>query len=165
MRRQWAVAVIAAAGVVMAAGWAKSIASSGTTPPSPAWVMIQGRVSQRSERWATVVTPPWRPYCPPGAMCPMVIMAGRVYRVRLVGAIAETATGMPSAGTMRVGDRVVVTGTPMSSDRSSGTSSPPMFRLQAKVWEELQPTNAYPVPCRRLSPWCGGPPVRPLPQS
>ncbi len=164
MRRQWAVAVMAVVGVVMAAGWARSIASSDTTPHAPAWVMIQGRVSQRSVRWATVVTPPWRPYCSPGAMCPMVIMAGRVYRVRLMGAIDETASGMPSAGTMRVGENVVVAGIPMSTDRPSGTSIPPIFRLQAKVWEEIQPTTAYPVPCR-LSPWCGGPPMRSLPQS
>lgn len=164
MRRQWAVAAMAAAGVVLAAGWTRSIASADTMHAAPAWVMIQGRVSQRSAQWATVVTPPWQPYCPPGTMCPMVIMAGRTYRVRLMGAVAETASGMPNAAPMRVGEQVVVAGTPMSPDHSSTSSSTPLFQLQAKVWEELQPTTTEPVPCLR-SPWCGGPPVRSLPQS
>ncbi|MCL5063675.1 MAG: hypothetical protein M1600_01090 [Firmicutes bacterium] len=98
MRRPWAIAAMAVAGVVMATGWASSIASSSPPPPAPDWVMIQGRVSQRSVQWATVITPPWRPYCAPGTLCPMVIIAGRVYRVRLVGSVDETAAGMPSAG-------------------------------------------------------------------
>ena len=148
MRRPWAIAAMAVAGVVMATGWASSIASSSPPPPAPDWVMIQGRVSQRSVQWATVITPPWRPYCAPGTLCPMVIIAGRVYRVRLVGSVDETAAGMPSARPMRVGENVVVVVIPMFTKRSSGTSISPIFRLQAKVWEALQSMTPYPVPGR-----------------
>jgi hypothetical protein len=78
----------------------------------------------------------------------MVIIAGRVYRVRLVGSVDETAAGMPSARPMRVGENVVVVGIPMFTKRPSGTSISPIFRLQAKVWEALQSMTPYPVPGR-----------------
>jgi hypothetical protein len=149
MRYRWSVFIASAIGsVALIAGWtphagsAHRFSSALATP-----IMIQGRVTQVSPTWATIITPAWFPYCHPGAMCPMFIAAGRTYHVRLIGAIAETASGLPWDGPLFVGERVVVAGTSLATTPSHLVN--PVLEMQAHLWEPLQSPVPPPLPCLR----------------
>lgn len=74
-------------------------------------VMIQGIVTAVQGKWVTVQTPPWRPYCPPKALCPMIIIAGVTYEVNFAQATYEGPSGFSMVRNIAVGERVVIAGT------------------------------------------------------
>lgn len=121
----------------LTAGWMESAVHSSPVDAvrtSSRFVMIQGRVDQVSKGWATVTTVAWQPYCPPRRMCPMIVMAGHVYQVRLAGATADNASGLPWSGSMQAGESVVIAGNLLShrngSPRTFTSAGVPVVPMQ-----------------------------------
>ena len=122
-RTQWSIALISmgvAAAVTMAAptlamGADSKTASAGNPPIGPVPpkhpIMIQGIVTAVHDEWATVQTPPWRPYCPPKTPCSMIIVAGVTYEVNIAQAVYERSSGFPTARGISAGEQVVIAGT------------------------------------------------------
>ena len=82
----------------------------GVSVPVEHPVMIQGIVTAVHGEWATVQTPLWRPYCPPKALCSMIIIAGFTYEVNIAQATYEGPSGLPTVRNIAAGDRVVIAG-------------------------------------------------------
>lgn len=110
-RAKWMLNLILA-GVVVAAttspAWA--MGSLVNSVPSKRPVMIQGVVETVHGEWATVQTPPLRPYCPPGTPCSMLIIDGATYEVNVAHASYEGPGGFPTVGKIKAGQQVVIAG-------------------------------------------------------
>ena len=98
MRRQRAVAVMAVAGVVISGWMGQAYCKFGHS----ALCSRLGHDSRSSEPTVSRVGHGGNAFLAAvlsaGAMCPMVIMAGRVYRVRLVGPSPRPRRACPARG-------------------------------------------------------------------
>ena len=149
------VAAIVAPALAMGAGLGTENVGEPPIHPVPVehQVMIQGIVTAVQGKWATVQTPPWRPYCPPKTLCPMIIIAGFTYEVNIAQATYEEPSGLPMIRNIAAGERVVIAGTTPAQHAPSEYGGMGVMRtMMAGIIEQAVPSSVVhpykPIPPR-----------------
>ncbi len=143
------------AGVVVVAGAAvlPLTAISQSTPPlvsdspssdSPRLLVIQGQVRSLQGNIVTVKTPDLPIYCPPGRVCPAVIVAGPTFNVEVSRASFQSASGsrLTPKPKLTVGESVVVVGRLSTSP----PTLPPFPGVSPKSLTAQIVSKAFPSP-------------------
>lgn len=88
------------------------VVSDSTTPDAQRLSVIQGQVKTIQGNILTVKTPDLPPYCPPGRVCPAIVVVGPTFTVDISRAIFQSASGSRQRQRPRfkVGNSVVVAG-------------------------------------------------------